>query len=284
MWALALRQQTEPQHPLAPTDQLHVVCLQDEGAIPAQLVASFWLGSEDAETDMKAATFIASGKKCSTYVQTSLSCLSSEAASVLRGVRAVLGSSWCPAARTLTDPMRSTLVLLGDKEQYTGLHLDWTEAFNVAFPVGRGVPADAVLAVWVFVAPWATQLADSVIRNFCAPPRERGWVGGLASEPRVHLVEPLLGKFAAVLNTARAGSVVIVEQRARDVVYAPPGWVHQVTNRQACLKVVWDAYDANHYASYALLQTAIAAPLFKTSMVADYMAFNKVAEEVLKGM
>jgi hypothetical protein len=258
-------------------------CLQASAYISEEQVADFWKdccgsgGQVDTGSSSTAAD-IAAGKS-QVYMSTTLADLNRKAAGVLYAIRMMFAAGWSCAARGITDPARAALVLLGAMSTFTGIHLDWTEAFNVAFAVGSNVPADAVLAVWVFIAPWAIQAADVWLKQ-----QGRLYPNGLASVQRVHLKGKLLDRFAKLFNAFRPGSVVFVEQHARDVVYVPPGWAHQVTNLQPCLKVAWDVYVPQHFASYALLHSTIAAPLFQNAMPEDYMAFNRVAEEVLKGV
>lgn len=74
--------------------------------------------------------------------------------------------------------------------------------------------------------------------------------------------------------------MVVLQQRAGERVYVPPGWVHQVTNLRTCLKLAWDTYDVEHFPAYVLLQKEL-APLFGAAMAPDYMGFLPVLETMI---
>lgn len=163
------------------------------------------------------------------------------------------------AADIANDIYNSTLILLGVTGSKTGLHLDWTEAFNIAFEFGQ----PGTLAVWVLFHP-------SIVGELDAWLKAHGRPHGLATAGKAHLsteeMETLRGVFGE--------KMVVLEQKGGDMVFVPPGWVHQVTNLQPCLKVAWDTYDARHYEQYCLLHRRIACKYFGSTMADDYMSFN----------
>lgn len=171
------------------------------------------------------------------------------------------------------DKYRSSLVLLGGPGTGTGLHLDWTEAWNIAFAV---IASDigAVLAVWVFIHPSAVSTADQWLK-------EHGSAGGFATPGKVVLDDDDVAGLKAALPP---GSVVILEQHAGDRVYVPPGWVHQVRNLRPSLKLAWDWHDMSHLSQYAMLQSRIASPLFGAAMAHDYMGTNWFITALLNDM
>ncbi len=180
------------------------------------------------------------------------------------------------ASRELTDLYRSSLILLGGATTKTGLHLDWTEAFNIAFAVGTSSLSDP-LAVWTFLHPSLAEQANAWLI-------ENGFEKGFKTEGRAFLPSDLVSAFKTAMDALMpSGSVgvEIIMQRAGDMVYVPPGWIHQVYNLQPCIKLAWDYYDEKHFALYAMLQSRIAAPLFGNMMTDDYMGSSFVMERML---
>jgi hypothetical protein len=184
------------------------------------------------------------------------------------------------SARGITDTGRSTLVILGGSGTGTGCHLDRTEAYNIAFSVGKEVvPLDTVLAVWVFINPLLVGFADAWVKgNLDDCP------AGFESYPdenRVHLKDDDLARFMAYMaevgqKESVQNPVVKLEQRPGQLVHFAAGWVHQVTNVRPNVKVAWDMYDANNLHQYVELQHKIASKYFKGAMADDYMSVNMV--------
>jgi len=202
-------------------------------------------------------------------VATNLRDLSRIHAAILISIRTKFGKL-IAGAREINDIRRSSLVFCGGKDAITGLHLDWTEAYNIAFSFCL---FDGVLAEWLFIRPDAAELADYWLK-------QNGWVDGLASDPKVHLRNLAFTSFVSYMNSILPGSVIMVEQHAGQMVYVPPGWIHQVTNKQSCLKLAWDVYDLSHMHYYAMLQKRL-VPFFKSAMADDYMATNAVLENII---
>lgn len=82
--------------------------------------------------------------------------------------------------------------MLGGRERYTGLHLDWTQAWNRAFAVARA-DVRKKLAEWLFIAPWAIEVADEYLRKHIHSE-------GLQSQIRIHLSGEALTKFMDYMN------------------------------------------------------------------------------------
>jgi hypothetical protein len=150
----------------------------------------------------------------------------------------------------VTDAASNTLILLArGPEQWTVLHMDRTEAVNVAFAVASAGLGHA-LAEWVFISPDALPLLEAFLRRyrldthlvlwkadqrplllsedqpgfwFHGPPNRDGCVG------RPYLT--LAGVAELKAAAACAGHpqwIKVVEQRHGDAVRVPPGWMHQV--------------------------------------------------------
>lgn len=213
------------------------------------------------------------------------------------GIRKAFPSGLLAAARGVNDIGFSTLIILGGIGTGTGFHLDWTEAYNIAFSVGAAVAADSVLAVWTFINPLLISSADRWIKENLTglgvprpKKKARGeqqqvgksrWPLGFAGSPdnRVHLKGPLLDRYAEV-GVGVDNPIVQLEQRAGELVYVPAGWVHQVVNLSPNVKVAWDYYSADNFHKYAQLQYRIASKFFRGGMAKDYMSFNMVMQEL----
>jgi hypothetical protein len=175
--------------------------------------------------------------------------------SILFSLRLALAVVLRESARLLqrvTDTASNTLILLASgRAQWTGLHMDRTEAVNVAFAVvgKHGDDIRGVLAVWIFISPTALELLETFLKNnrhknkslmwridqdplllvegqrgywFHGPPDKQGRVG------RPYLTEAGVAEFQeAAAAAGHPDWVVEVLQRHGEVVCVPPGWMHQ---------------------------------------------------------
>jgi hypothetical protein len=222
------------------------------------------------------AALVAVGTRRNKYLQADLGLLLEPNASFLWNVRRAF-HSLSASARNLMDLGRSTLALLGGLGTGTGLHVDWSEAYNIAFAVGSSASGERlVLAVWVFLHP--NHLAEAVAWIKDHVPRAKQGVLAVPKEQRPLLSEEEVRQMHAALP---AGAVVVLEQAAGDVVHVPPGWVHQVSNKQPCIKVAWDVHDELQYGTYVAVMQQIVSPWFKQHMAADYMGVNTVVGRLL---
>ena len=66
-------------------------------------------------------------------------------------------NSWWPrkTANARTDIFKSTLLLLGAAGSGTGLHIDWTEALNLALAIDCS--PGLCLALWLLILPTAVE-------------------------------------------------------------------------------------------------------------------------------
>lgn len=221
---------------------------------------------------------VAAGKS-SKYISLTLSLFSKVFAATLFTIRAAFAHGMLVSCKGVTDVLKLTLILLGGLGTHTPFHLDYTQALNVAFSVG-GSSSD-VLAVWVCIAPFAIHTADTWIKQQKKNKKAFIFPQGFATKGKVFLARPLLDTFIYEMNANIPNSVVIVPQRHGQVVYVPPGWIHQVTNLQPCLKVAFDYYDPKHFGVYALVHE-LASKYFKLNMSIDYAFFNLMMEDLLE--
>lgn len=216
------------------------------------------------------------------------------------GIRKAFPSGLLAAARGVNDIGFSTLVILGGVGTGTGFHLDWTQAYNIAFSVGAAVAADSVLAVWTFINPLMVGAADNWVKDIVIFPKKRArsgqqqqqvgksrWPLGFAGSPndRVHLKGSDLDRFLEAMQKLGTdmgvdNPVVRLEQRAGELVYVPAGWVHQVVNLSPNVKVAWDYYSADNFHKYAQLQYRIASKFFRQASAKDYMSVNMILQEL----
>jgi hypothetical protein len=205
-------------------------------------------------------------------------------------IRQCWPSGMVAGARALNDYQNSTLIMLGGLGTFTGFHLDWTEACNIAFSVGA--PTAAAVAVWVFIHPLMLGVADAWLReqkhSIGQGTKRReiaSYPNGFASDIRVHLEGEQLQAFRDHLEAHKEShkaaigvenATVVLHQHAGDMVHVPVGWVHQVTNLSPCVKVAWDLYIPHHTHMYIELIHRIASKVFGTQMALDYMGANSV--------
>ena len=234
---------------------------------------------------------VANGTKTNKYLSSTL--INFIVTSVWFVIRGAFDSGMIAAARGANDIGMSTLILLGGVGTFAGFHLDWTEAFNVAFSVGATpVAADSVLAVWVLINPLLVEAADAWIKKSVLNTKRKRmgddeehvyrWPNGFASpaKDRVHLKGDDLHRFKTYMEQLGvqcgiSNPVVELEQRPGQLVHVPAGWPHQVTNVSPNVKVAWDCYDACNMHKYMQLQS-IVSQCFKDGMANDYMSSNMV--------
>jgi hypothetical protein len=110
---------------------------------------------------------------------------------------------------------------------------------------GCALEAEATLALWCFIHPKFLRRAGDALRHV-SPSKYKELItkqwGPL--EPSAALTEDELVRFAAAMNAefGGEGSVVLLRQKAGQVVLVPPGWVHCVLNLAPCIKVANDRY------------------------------------------
>lgn len=236
---------------------------------------------------------IAKGTNTSSYLSSTL--INFILVAVWFTIRKAFSTGMMAAARGVNDIGLSTLIILGGVGTGTGFHLDWTEAYNIAFSVGAAA-TDTVLAVWVFINPLLVGEADAWIKGTIKTSKRKHsqstqvssrWPEGFASsaEDRVHLKGDDLERFVEYMHSfATPNPVVMLEQKPGQLVHVPPGWVHQVTNMSPNVKVAWDYYDANNMHKYVELQHKLASRYFKGSMARDYMSFNMIMSVLVGNM
>ena len=251
-----------------------------------------WKKDNGGTADM--AVEIAKGTNTTSYLSSTL--INFILVAVWFTIRKAFNTGMMAAARGVNDIGLSTLIMLGGVGTGTGFHLDWTEAYNIAFSIGAAaVAADTVLAVWVFINPLCVGEADAWIKETIKTSKRKHsqstqvsrWPAGFASsaEDRVHLKGVDLERFLEYMHSlATPNPVVVLEQKPGQLVHVPSGWVHQVINMSPNVKVAWDYYDASNMHKYVELQHKLASRYFKGSMAGDYMSFNMIMSVLVGNM
>jgi hypothetical protein len=268
---------------LVPKTHLHVVCdLQIPEPITAEEITEWWSSRErrkgDRSTPEQAAKIALGTSRA--YLSSTLD-LMVRTAILLHTIRNWFADGLLSTVKHITDKNRLTLVLLGGAGSGTGLHLDWTQAYNIALALASTGAGD-VLAIWVGIAPCAVAAADAWLRSLkLEGSNQRLFPEGLRTKGRVRLDDNMVHQLQLHLsNLHGSNSVVVLEQRHGQVVYMPPGWVHQVTNKEPCVKLAWDYYEPSNFGKYALVHD-MAAKLFGDAMADDYVSVHQVVEKIL---
>ena len=155
-----------------------------------------------------------------------------------------------PLMEQVTDAASNTLILIAcGVLQWTVLHMDRTEARNVAFAIAA-TELGHVLAQWVFINPDALPLLEAYLRRHRRDCRRVVWrydqqplllneaqpgfwfhekADGSSDAGRPYLMPKGVRDLKEAAEKAgHSDWVLVVEQRHGDVVVVEPGWMHQV--------------------------------------------------------
>jgi hypothetical protein len=187
----------------------------------------------------------------------------------------------------------NTLWLLGGLNTMTRLHVDRTEAWNVAFAIsGHSRQPEAPLAYWLFVAPAVVGAwLDPYLKQGQELPSGKVYSAGVGitesgtGKSDILLTHQDMLRIQADYNLARMGrpdlpesGVLVMEQRHGQIMFVPPGWAHAVVNVQPCIKVARDLYNSMHFPLYAIVARSSLRYLFSE----DYMNLPTVALHYLR--
>jgi len=188
---------------------------------------------------------------------------------------------------------RSTLMLVGGKGSSTAFHVDWSEAINCALAIvrkseckkvrphaaaahlcrfiqlttkaRRAPPRPAtqslVLARWTLIHPSAAIDAYNWMRNqgFKASGGKAAWLSTVLSPEQVEKLTAHLKQLPALSHIK--SPILVLEQRAGDIIDVAPGWAHQVENLATCVKVAWDCVVPENLPLYMEVMHSIRAHL-----------------------
>ena len=177
-------------------------------------------------------------------------------------LRSCLRLTWWPR-NNFTNFYTTSVMFVGALRTGTGLHVDRTQAVNLALAISGQY---GVLAIWLFVSPVVTAELDKLLRTDAFKKRFPNGLknsGVLLSEDDMRFI---VEKFP--------GQAFIVEQCAGVCVLVPPGWIHAVFNKQSCLKLAFDSYVVSNFIKYHL-SSVNAAAYFNNQP--DYMCWVNAA-------
>ena len=185
-------------------------------------------------------------------------------------------NEWWPTNLIDTDQFRSALVLLGKHGMGTAIHVDWSEAINLALAITGMCDTDKALALWMFVRPSAMKELQELMM---------AKVNGLSSKYPEGFKTANLPMFTVadmqhIFRTMGKDKVHLVEQHAGEVVRVCAGWGHAVVNLQPCIKIAYDRYVEANFPNYAISH-ALSAPLFGDRIAPDYAAWTEVRRALL---
>jgi hypothetical protein len=173
----------------------------------------------------------------------------------------------------------------------TGIHMDWTEAVNVAFAITDVLPhadserlhnhaiqlfhgPDAALALWVFFTP--SMVALGTLSAWLLKKRGKECLKVASGEKTTLSIDEVHD-----LMRDHPGLVRLEFQKAGDRICVPPGWAHQVLNLRPNLKVAWERVRRDRLALYSIQLDAITLKHFG-KMAPDYVAIRQVLFAELK--
>ena len=132
---------------------------------------------------------------------------------------------------------------------------------------------DQPVARWDFISPVKADDAAQFAKKW----RATGFAGAFAGD-KLHLSLPRVLDLQAAMGTDPAtGQFYVLSwyQFAGQRVHVRPGWMHQVTNLQPCLKLAWDFYTKAQMPAYIASWQLIASPIMRHN-AEDYMAVGRV--------
>ena len=154
-------------------------------------------------------------------------------------------TTWPFTVGNRTDFWRASLALLGNIGMYTGFHVDYAGAVNVAFQLGGIFSPGKILAVWFFIAPqvWVEPNLKAELENFFK--KDMKCKGGIPQWKWVKLSRVTFAKLQARLGDEHGQKKLayVIEQKHGDIVQVQPGHGHFVLNEYPNIKFAFDYFD-----------------------------------------
>lgn len=179
------------------------------------------------------------------------------------------------AVYTSLRTLKSVMIMVGGKGRGTGFHVDWTNAVNLAFGIGKEAADADALATWVFIKPvresleavsnWLKGDVSNLYPNGLVYPNlgdDQG-TGSLPTLP-LEVIERLQA------SAACAQHVVVCTQKHGCLMNAPVGWPHCVLNHVPCIKIAFDYVKVEDMAKIALSHATTIVPFFRQYGAVDY--------------
>ena len=171
------------------------------------------------------------------------------------------GISFLQIAETVTH---LNLMFFGLSGTGTAIHNDPASALNVAYAVDEFNPALPV-SQWMFVHP--SKAAD--VDNWM---KQRFSGNGLGVYDKVWKEEDMI----ALQQFLGKQFVHIISQFSGGMVQVPPGWMHAVTNIQACVKFAVEYVTLNNMPTYAMAFNQVNR-MYGEANPAPYIRFGLIA-------
>lgn len=174
---------------------------------------------------------------------------------------------------------------VGNKDKGTPLHLDRTEAYNLAIAIqGHGLPAFNPLepvAYWLFIAPSLLDTAQAWIKDTLKRRPDQQ----MTYTDMVQIRDALAYLNGPDGRNSKPPLIFIEPQWHLGLIHVTPGWAHAVCNHQACLKVAWDAMVPNRMGAYGVAQRFLARgrSFHSPHTARDYMGCVAVEVAFCKG-
>uniref|UniRef100_A0A383V7E7 JmjC domain-containing protein n=1 Tax=Tetradesmus obliquus TaxID=3088 RepID=A0A383V7E7_TETOB len=170
-------------------------------------------------------------------------------------------------------------------------------AVTFAWLLHTGLPSDqmqqlqqSALATWLFISPAVFKdralldmLLDALLSSKAVtawdkdrPKRQQAWDLLMGSEhgtlplslTMMHHVLEKMGKHAK-----------LVEQKAGQGVWVPPGWLHWVFNNQACFKIAYEVCPTTHAAACCYMQRRVRFSFWTDDKEGGYICVRKLVME-----
>jgi hypothetical protein len=156
-------------------------------------------------------------------------------------------NTWPLTVGNRTDFWRATLALVGTIGRWTGFHVDYAGAINIAFQLGGIFLLGKTLAVWFFVAPqvWVEPNLKAALEDFFQ--KDLNCKGGIPQWKGMKFTRSSFAKLQERLGDRDGGKKLayVIEQKHGDIVQVQPGHGHFVLNEYPNVKFAFDYFDLN---------------------------------------
>lgn len=154
-----------------------------------------------------------------------------------------------------------SLLLIGNENAGTAVHLDWSLAVNLA--IGIDAELGTVVAKWLCCE--GNKAAQSWLVDYCCKLRQQ------KEEVLPELTVSTMEAIVLESTNARIGRIWIEDQKSGDIFKIPCGTAHAVCNIHPCIKIAMDGVESfNTYAEMMVVQSKLISPVFSSRMVEDY--------------
>lgn len=176
------------------------------------------------------------------------------------------GKEFYSVPKNLFNKEGTSIMLIGGKGNGTVVHVDWSEAYNVAFGTGLIVGTEEALAYWLFISP---DRHIDTLRYM----KTKGYHNKVITHAEMDEV---------VAYANDEDEVFVLKQCAGDMVHVSPGWCHAVVNEQECVKVAWDFVRPQNLYLYVASWMQVARSDRIQNKQKDYMAVLPIIVRMMR--